>query len=99
MTKKNKLNKTDFMRIGIVLSNPPAYSETFFRSKIRGLIEHGIHVQLYCQNTDESFDLCPVIKSPKTSTNPFIQGFYFIKVYLQLLLIVLLLQIYSILSH
>ena len=74
------------MRIGIVLSNPPAYSETFFRSKIRGLIEHGIHVQLYCQNTDESFDLCPVIKSPKTSTNPFIQGFYFIKVYLQLLL-------------
>lgn len=53
------------MRIGLVLSTTPGYSETFFRSKIKGLQENGIEVRLFCQNNNEGFDLCPVTKSLK----------------------------------
>ena len=35
------------MRIGIVLSKPPGYSETFFRSKIKGLQNRGHEVVLF----------------------------------------------------
>jgi len=35
------------MRIGIVLSNTPGYSETFFTKKIRGLNASGHHVMLF----------------------------------------------------
>jgi colanic acid/amylovoran biosynthesis glycosyltransferase len=34
-------------RIGIVLPNPPGYSETFFHSKIKGLTEAGFEVTLF----------------------------------------------------
>lgn len=73
------------MRIGIVLSSTPAYSETFFRSKIEGLLKNDFKVILYCQKRDEKFNLCPVIIGPKVSSNPVFQGFYFIKEYLLLL--------------
>jgi len=73
-------------KIGLVLSQPPGYSETFFQSKIKGLIAQGMEVALYCQKGDDDFKLCPVIISPAVSRNPIIQGFYFLKVYLQLLL-------------
>lgn len=73
------------MRIGIVLSRPPAYSETFFTSKIKGLQENGMEVLLFCQRMDEDFKLCPVIVSPKVSRNPFIQLWYFSKVFFSLL--------------
>jgi colanic acid/amylovoran biosynthesis glycosyltransferase len=67
------------MKIGIVLSQTPGYSETFFNSKIKGLQEHGMEVRLYCQSKKENFTLCPVIASPKVSRHPFLQGGYFIK--------------------
>lgn len=67
------------MRIALILSQPPGYSETFFNSKIKGLQEHGMEVRLYCQSKKENFTLCPVIASPKVSRNPFLQGWYFIK--------------------
>ncbi|WP_313113723.1 glycosyltransferase family 4 protein [Aequorivita sediminis] len=73
------------MRIGIVLSQPPAYSETFFRSKIRGLQKNGVEVHLFCQNTNDEFTLCPVIVSPKVSKNPFLQVWFFIKEFVLLL--------------
>lgn len=73
------------MRIGIVLSSTPAYSETFFRSKIEGLIKHGFMVTLYCRKKEEGFNLCPVIVGPKVSSNPLVQAFYFLKEFLLLL--------------
>ena len=73
------------MRIGIVLSQPPGYSETFFYSKIKGLKENGISVTLYCQTNKNDFTLCPVIKAPKLSRNPMLQLLYFIKEFFLLL--------------
>ncbi|RDK84821.1 glycosyltransferase family 4 protein [Marinirhabdus gelatinilytica] len=52
------------MRIGIVLSQPPGYSETFFTSKIKGLQEHGITVHLFVQKQPTAFTLCKVVTAP-----------------------------------
>ncbi len=73
------------MRIGLVLSKTPGYSETFFRSKIEGLIKNGFEVILYCQRKDGKFNLCPVVPGPKVSSNPVLLGFYFLKEYFVLL--------------
>jgi len=73
------------MRIGIVLSQPPGYSETFFRSKIKGLQENGVEVHLFCQNKNDDFTLCPVVVSPRVSKNPFLQLWFFIKEFVLLL--------------
>src|SRR5690606_6736250 len=73
------------MRIGLVLSQTPGYSETFFNSKIKGLQENGMVVYLYCQNKKDDFKACPVIESPKVSRNPLLQTWYFIKEFLLLL--------------
>ncbi|WP_417620141.1 glycosyltransferase family 4 protein [Oceanihabitans sediminis] len=67
------------MRIGIVLSNTPGYSETFFRSKIKGLQENGVEVFLFCQSKNDDFTLCPVVVSPKVSKKPLLQLWFFIK--------------------
>ncbi|NGX84081.1 glycosyltransferase family 4 protein [Aequorivita sp. KMM 9714] len=73
------------MRIGIVLSQPPGYSETFFRSKILGLQENGVEVNLFCQVINDEFTLCPVIVSPRVSKNPFLQLLFFIKEFVLLM--------------
>lgn len=73
------------MKIGIVLSQTPAYSETFFNSKIKGLREHGMDVRLYCQSKKDDFNLCPVILSPRISRNPLLQSWYFLKEFVLLL--------------
>src|SRR5690554_5531438 len=73
------------MRIGIILSQPPGYSETFFRSKIKGLQENGVEVCLFCQNNNNEFTLCPVIVSPRVSKNPFLQLWFFMKEFVLLL--------------
>ena len=73
------------MRIGIILSQPPGYSETFFRSKILGLQENGVEVRLFCQNKNDDFTLCPVVVSPRVSMNPFLQLWFFIKEFVFLL--------------
>src|SRR5690554_919451 len=72
-------------KIGLVLSQPPGYSETFFRSKIKGLQEKGVEVHLFCQNKNDDFTLCPLVVSPKVSKNPFLQLWFFIKEYVLLL--------------
>ena len=51
--------------IGLVLSSTPAYSETFFRSKIIGLKKAGYEVLLFAERNDKNFDLCRVIPNPK----------------------------------
>lgn len=48
------------MRIGIVLSKTPEYSETFFKNKIKGLRENGFQVVLLVQRSDGSFSDCEV---------------------------------------
>ena len=60
------------MRIGLVLSNTPAQSETFFISKIKGLQENGYEVVLFASQT-EDFRLCRVIPHPEVIRNPFTQ--------------------------
>jgi glycosyltransferase involved in cell wall biosynthesis len=67
------------MKIGIILSQTPAYSETFFISKIKGLQRNGIAVSLYCQIKKDDFKACPVIESAKVTSNPFLQIWYFVK--------------------
>src|SRR5690554_6045256 len=67
------------MKIGIILFNTPGYSETFFRSKIKGLQENGVEVRLFCYNKEDDFLLCPVIESRKVSQNTLIQTWRFIK--------------------
>ncbi len=74
------------MRIGVVLSQTPGYSETFFNSKIKGLQENGMEVRIYCQSKKEGFKLCPAIESPKVSRNPILQAWYFLKEFSILLL-------------
>jgi colanic acid/amylovoran biosynthesis glycosyltransferase len=60
------------MKIGIVLSNTPAYSETFFISKIKGLQKKGFEVVLIVGKHQSNFNFCPVLVQPKINT------FYFI---------------------
>jgi colanic acid/amylovoran biosynthesis glycosyltransferase len=64
------------MKIGIVLSNSPTYSETFFRSKIQGLQLSGFDVTLFVQKCHPNFDLCNVVEAPKVHKhNPILQFF------------------------
>ncbi|TYB77008.1 glycosyltransferase family 4 protein [Bizionia myxarmorum] len=78
-------SKNHNQRIGIVLSQAPGYSETFFRSKITGLIDAGNQVVLFSSENAQNFDLCPVILLPKTHKNILKQLLGLICVYLGLL--------------
>ena len=53
------------MKIGIVLSQPPRYSETFLNLKIKGLQMSGHNVTLFVQKKDDSFNLCKTITAPR----------------------------------
>lgn len=53
------------MKIGLVLSQTPTYSETFFNSKIKGLQQSGFEVTLFVQKKSKDFDLCKIIVAPK----------------------------------
>ncbi|GGK51759.1 MULTISPECIES: glycosyltransferase family 4 protein [Flavobacteriaceae] len=72
------------MKIGLVLSATPSYSETFFNSKIKGLQENDFEVVLFVQHKSPSFKLCPVYKSPKVFKNPMLQFFSMLVVFLKL---------------
>jgi colanic acid/amylovoran biosynthesis glycosyltransferase len=52
------------MKVGLVLSRPPGYSETFFRSKINGLIRNNIQMKLFVDRKDEEFNLCEQVGLP-----------------------------------
>ena len=74
------------MKIGIVLSAPPTYSETFFNSKIEGLLSNGHEVTLFTQKDNDSFGLCPVKTSPRVfRKNPVFQLVYSLQVFIGLL--------------
>ncbi len=48
------------MKIGLVLSAVPGYSETFFRNKIKFLQEAGLEVVLFVDNNTGGFDACKI---------------------------------------
>ena len=48
------------MKIGIVLSSIPAYSETFFNSKIKGLQKNGFEVVLFINSKDNFLIYVPL---------------------------------------
>ena len=73
------------MKIGLVLSNPPAYSETFFNSKIKGLQDNDFDVILFTQVTNPEFNLCKVFTAAKVYANPVLQLFNILCVFLSLL--------------
>lgn len=55
------------MKIGLVLSRTPEYSETFFVSKVKGLLATGFDVNLFVQNNDNHFSLCKVVLAPSVT--------------------------------
>src|SRR5690554_2774600 len=59
------------MKIGLVLPNLPAYSETFFRNKVLGLQQHGHEVVLFVNNAspDANYLNCKIVKAPKLRGN------------------------------
>ncbi|WP_340203177.1 glycosyltransferase family 4 protein [Ascidiimonas sp. W6] len=59
------------MKIALVLANTPAYSETFFNSKIKGLQQNGFEVTLYTRIRQQNFELCPVVQAPDFAGNVF----------------------------
>ncbi|HPF12435.1 MAG TPA: glycosyltransferase family 4 protein [Flavobacteriaceae bacterium] len=63
------------MKIGIVLASTPGYSETFFRSKIKGLRDQGHEVILFVQETHKDFNLCNVVVAPKVYSSTLVNGF------------------------
>jgi colanic acid/amylovoran biosynthesis glycosyltransferase len=75
------------LKIGLVLSNTPQYSETFFVSKIKGLQKEGHEVVLFAQNKASGFSLCKVILAPKINkTNTFIKSLVILVVVFKLML-------------
>lgn len=57
------------MKVGLILASAPAYSETFFYSKIKGLKSSGHEVVLFCTKNQQNFGLCSVKIFPKKHTN------------------------------
>ncbi|OUR93395.1 hypothetical protein A9Q87_05480 [Flavobacteriales bacterium 34_180_T64] len=60
------------MKVGIVLSVAPSYSETFFISKIKGLMNSGFEVILFVQKNKSKFSICQVVEAPQVSINNFL---------------------------
>jgi colanic acid/amylovoran biosynthesis glycosyltransferase len=64
------------MKIALVLSVPPGYSETFFNSLIRGLKDEGHEVTLYTGKVKKKYDLC------KHVMHPSVHKFYTVQIFL-----------------
>ncbi|WP_138434674.1 glycosyltransferase family 4 protein [Winogradskyella algicola] len=73
------------MRIGLVIPTTPKYSETFFNSKIKGLLENGFEVIIFTQTIASDFNLCKTVKSPRVSGSRFLVALNMIKVGFKLL--------------
>ncbi len=72
------------MKIALILSSTPGYSETFFRSKIKGLQEHGHKVLLITSKKNLHFDLCEQRVQTKVYKNKVFQLISMIPVFLSL---------------
>lgn len=67
------ITQTSKLKIGIVLSSMPGYSETFLRNKIKGLHKNKVDVTLFLDTPPENIsDLpCKVVFSPNFNANVF----------------------------
>lgn len=74
-------------RIGLVLAQVPSYSETFFRSKIKGLQDHGYEVILFVDGSSKTDPSLPCqVKFPTIEKTNLIRSFFgFISTFLQIL--------------
>lgn len=63
------------MRIGIIIPSPPAYSETFFTSKIKALQEKGNEVILFANSKDRKNNDFSVVYAPKLHPNSLVRMF------------------------
>ena len=73
------------MIITLILPKAPAYSETFFRSKIEGLQESGHQVILVTAQSSEKFDGCKHLYHPRVNQNKLLQSLNMLINYLSLL--------------
>lgn len=73
------------MKIALVLSSPPGYSETFFNSKIEGLKKNGVTVVLVTGAAKEKYPNARHIFHPKVFKNSAKQLFFMGMRYLTLL--------------
>lgn len=73
------------MIIGLVLSNTPNYSETFFINKIKGLQNDGNTVILFVNEKRGNFSLCKVNTMPRVYKNVFLMLFQYVFVIVTLL--------------
>tara|TARA_R100000306_G_scaffold43425_2_gene41852 strand:+ start:973 stop:2142 length:1170 start_codon:yes stop_codon:yes gene_type:complete len=73
------------MKIALVLSSPPGYSETFFRSKVKGLKEEGHQILLVTAATKEKFNGCEHRFHTTVSKNTWVQIFQVLLVGITLL--------------
>ena len=63
------------MRIGLVIPSVPAYSETFFSNKIKGLEENGFSVVLFVNNPDNgAITSLNVLYAPRLNGNLITKG-------------------------
>src|SRR5690606_8843245 len=87
LTNHYQMTKTNTHKgcIGLLLSAAPGYSETFFRSKIKGLKESGFDLVLFCSENQHGFKDCPVVLLPQQAKNKLILGIKLVWVYLGLL--------------
>ena len=73
------------MKIGLLLSSPPGYSETFFTSKIKGLQAHGHSVLLITAATSQQFTGCKHKTHPRVAKSVGMQLVRFLLVGITLL--------------
>ena len=74
------------MKIGIVLPNVPAYSETFFNNKIKGLQNHGYTILLLVNSNSDTTKTKNIKVAPDFSRNKIYNLFLSIKCFFQSIL-------------
>jgi glycosyltransferase involved in cell wall biosynthesis len=74
------------MTIGIVLPNTPAYSETFFNNKIKGLQNHGYTILLFVNSNSKSTNIKNINVAPNLSRNKIVTFLVSFKCFLQCVL-------------
>lgn len=75
----------DKQRIGLVLPNAPAFSETFFNSKIKGLQAAGMEVTLFVNSQSGDYPHCKTVKAWRVTKNePLLQMVNFILAFITL---------------
>ena len=76
------------MHIGIVLPSVPGYSETFFRSKISGLLENNFQVTLFVKNKQKGQTfICPIVQHPMLHSNSVLRLLQTISIFLKVFMI------------